>query len=121
MPRILVIEDDAEVRELLERVLTREGYAVSTAANGKQGVASFGEQAFDLVITDIIMPEKDGIEAIMDLKRRRPDLKLIAISGGGRVEPGNYLHSAQLLGANRTLRKPFTNDEIVAAVRELLG
>lgn len=121
MPRILVIEDDDEVRDLLESLLTREGHVVATAANGKQGVAAFLAAPFDLVITDIIMPEKDGIEAIMDLRRGRPDLKLIAISGGGRAEPENYLHSAQLLGANRTLRKPFTNEAIVAAVKELLG
>lgn len=121
MLRILIIEDDEEIRDLLDRLLTREGYAVSTAANGKQGVVAFRAEPFDMVITDIIMPEKDGIEAIMDLKRERPDLKLIAISGGGRADPENYLHSAQLLGANRTLRKPFTNDAILAAVRELLN
>lgn len=120
MARILIIEDDEEVRDLLDSLLTREGHEVATAANGKQGVAAFTEQPFDLVITDIIMPEKDGIEAIMDLRRGRPQLKLIAISGGGRAEPENYLHSAQLLGANRTLRKPFSNEAIVAAVRELL-
>ena len=121
MPRILIIEDDDEVRELLESLLTRKGHIVATAANGKQGVAAFVDNPFDLVITDIIMPEKDGIEAIMDLRRGRPDLKLIAISGGGRAEPENYLHSAQLLGANRTLRKPFSNEAIMAAVREMLG
>lgn len=121
MPRILVIEDDDEVRELLESLLTRDGHEVATAANGKLGVATFLAQPFDLVITDIIMPEKDGIEAIMDLRRGRPELKLIAISGGGRAEPENYLHSAHLLGANRTLRKPFTNEAIVAAVNDLLG
>ncbi|MBM4132114.1 response regulator, partial [bacterium] len=85
-----------------------------------QGVAAFLAQPYDLVITDIIMPEKDGIEAIMDLRRGRPGLRLIAISGGGRAEPESYLHSAQLLGADRTLRKPFSNEAIVAAVAELL-
>lgn len=121
MPRILIIEDDGEIRDLLERLLTREGHTVATAINGKQGVVAFRANPFDMVITDIIMPEKDGIEAIMDLKRERPDLKLIAISGGGRADPENYLHSAQLLGATRTLRKPFTNDAILATVKELLG
>lgn len=120
MARILIIEDDDEVRDLLESLLSREGHEVETAANGKQGVAAFLARPFDLVITDIIMPEKDGIEAIMDLRRGRPGLKLIAISGGGRVEPDNYLHSAQLLGADRTLRKPFSNEAIVAAVADLL-
>lgn len=120
MARILIIEDDDEVRDLLESLLAREGHEVETAANGKRGVAAFLARPFDLVITDIIMPEKDGIEAIMDLRRGRPGLKLIAISGGGRVEPDNYLHSAQLLGADRTLRKPFSNEAIVAAVADLL-
>ncbi len=89
MPRILIIEDDEEIRDLLESLLTREGYTVATAANGKQGVAAFLAQPFDLVITDIIMPEKDGIEAIMDLRRGRPELKLIAISGGGGLFSGS--------------------------------
>ncbi len=120
MARILIIEDDDEVRALLESLLAREGHEVESAANGKHGVAAFQARPFDLVITDIIMPEKDGIEAIMDLRRGRPGLKLIAISGGGRVEPDNYLHSAQLLGADRTLRKPFSNEAIVAAVADLL-
>lgn len=120
MARILVIEDDNEVREFLESLLGRAGYQTMAAANGKEGVELFHAHAFDLVITDIIMPEKDGIEAIMDLRRGRPGLKLIAISGGGRAEPENYLHSAQLLGASRTLRKPFSNEAIVAAVQELL-
>lgn len=121
MARVLIIEDDEEVRDLLENLLSREGYDVGTAANGKLGVEAFLDRPFDLVITDIIMPEKDGIEALMDLRRGRPELKLIAISGGGRAEPESYLHSAQLLGANRTLRKPFANEAILAAVKELIG
>ena len=121
MARILVIEDDNEVRDYLESVLTRDGYEVEGASNGKDGVASFQRNPVDLVITDIIMPEKDGIETIMDLKRSNKDLKVIAISGGGRAEPENYLHSAKLIGANLTLRKPFTNEEMLRAVRELLS
>ena len=113
MSRILVIEDDDEVRALLESLLTRDGHVVATAANGKQGVAAFLAEPFDLVITDIIMPEKDGIEAIMDLRRGRPDLKLIAISGGGRAEPQNYLPSAQLRGANRTQRIQHTQAQVI--------
>jgi len=121
MKKILVIEDDTEVREYLENVLGRAGYAVVSAANGKDGVTRFNDQPVDLVITDIIMPEKDGIETIIDLRRGRSELKVIAISGGGRAEPENYLHSARLLGADRTLRKPFTNEDILGAVRELIG
>lgn len=121
MASILIIEDDREVREYLESVLSRAGYEVMSATNGKDGVALFAGNPVDLVITDIIMPEKDGIETIIDLRRDRESLCVIAISGGGRAEPENYLHSARLLGADRTLRKPFTNQELLAAVRDLVG
>ncbi len=122
MARILIIEDDNEVREYLESVLSRAGYEVISASNGKEGVDLFQQgPAADLVITDIIMPEKDGIETIMDLRRSNTDLKVIAISGGGRAEPENYLHSARLLGANRTMKKPFTNQEMLDSIKELLG
>lgn len=120
MARILIIEDDNEVRDYLESVLSRDGYDVAGASNGKDGVALFQQDPADLVITDIIMPEKDGIETILDLKRSNPGLKVIAISGGGRAEPENYLHSAKLIGANLTLRKPFTNEAMLEAVRSLL-
>jgi len=117
---ILIIEDDNEVREFLESVLTRAGYQTHTAANGREGVQVFRTGNFDLVITDIIMPEKDGIETIMDMKRERSDLRVLAISGGGRAEPDNYLESARLLGADATMKKPFTNQEIIATVKQLL-
>ena len=120
MARILVIEDDNEVREYIDSVLSRHGYEVETAGNGKDGVEIFRDNPVDLVITDIIMPEKDGIETIMDLKRHHSSLKIIAISGGGRAEPENYLHSAKLIGAHVTLRKPFTNEEMLQAVEDLL-
>nr|MEE4269513.1 response regulator [Candidatus Krumholzibacteria bacterium] len=120
MARILIIEDDNEVREYLESVISRAGYEVISAENGKEGVELFATQPADLVVTDIIMPEKDGIETIMDLRRANPGLKVIAISGGGRSEPENYLHSARLLGANRTMKKPFTNQEMLAAIADLL-
>ncbi len=120
MATILIIEDDTQVRAYLDNLLRRAGHVTETAADGKEGVAVFREKSVDLVVTDIIMPEKDGIETIADMKRIRPDLKVIAISGGGRSEPGNYLHSAYLLGADRTIKKPFNNKDILAAVRELL-
>ena len=120
MSRILIIEDDNEVRDYLESVLSRAGYDVVAATNGKDGVELYHAEPADLVITDIIMPEKDGIETIMDLRRNNTSLKVIAISGGGRAEPENYLHSARLLGADKTMRKPFTNEEMLEAVEQLL-
>lgn len=124
MAKILIIDDDDFTRELLVKLLTRNGYEVATAADGKLGVTMFEADPADLVITDIVMPEKDGIETITDLRRRNPDLKIIAMSGGDRRPADvsrNYLHSAKLIGANRSLQKPFENDEILAAVRELLN
>lgn len=121
MATILVIEDDREVREYLVEVLHRAGHKVRAAANGRDGVAMFRELPAQVVITDIIMPEKDGIETILDLRREHPRLKVIAISGGGRSTPENYLHSARLLGADRAFRKPFSNEEILTAVAELAG
>lgn len=119
MATILVIDDDQEVRDFLVAVLERAGHEVTTAGNGRDGVAMFREHAVQVVITDIIMPEKDGIETILDLRREHPDLKVIAISGGGRTTPENYLHSARLLGADRAMRKPFKNEEILRAIDEL--
>ncbi len=119
MATILVIDDDQEVREFLVTVLERAGHEVSAASNGRDGVVMFRENPVQVVITDIIMPEKDGIETILDLRREHPDLKVIAISGGGRTTPENYLHSARLLGADRAMRKPFKNEEILRAVAEL--
>jgi len=119
--RILIIEDDVSVREFLESLLQRAGFDTVTAANGKEGMEVFHTPPVDLVITDIIMPEKDGIETIMDMKRLSPSLKVIAISGGGRSEPEDYLHSARLLGADDAIKKPFNNDDILDSVRALLG
>ena len=124
MARILIIEDDPLTREWLESLLTRNGYEVDAATNGKEGVAHFEANAADLVITDIVMPEKDGIETITDLKRRHPDLKIIAISGGDRRPADvsrNYLHSAKLIGADRSMQKPIENLDILEAVRTLLS
>ncbi len=120
MTRILIIEDDDLVRDYLVDVLRRAGYEVEAAADGRAGVELFRARAMDLVITDIIMPEKDGIETIMDLRRDNARLKVMAISGGGRTEPENYLNSARLLGADVTMKKPFSNKELLAAVSELL-
>ena len=119
MATVMVIEDDQEVREYLVKVLDRAGHTVRAASNGREGVSMLRDEAAEIVITDIIMPEKDGIETILDLRREHPGLKVIAISGGGRSTPENYLHSARLLGADRAFRKPFKNEEILAAVAEL--
>jgi len=118
--RILVIDDDGEVREMICKMLTNEGHEVIEAVNGKEGcdmVRSNSE--LDLVITDLIMPEKEGIETIRDLKANYPELKVLAISGGGKGNAQDYLYIAKGIGADSTLKKPFISQELLVAVQEL--
>ncbi len=119
--RILIIEDDAEVRELLRTLLSRAGYAISVASDGIEGIHAYRTDPADLIITDLVMPGKEGLETIVDLRREFPDLKIIAISGGGLDGQSNYLNAARLCGATMTFQKPFKNQEIIDAVNELLN
>lgn len=120
MPRVLLIEDNEQVGALLGLFLEREGFAVTRAANGREGLDLFRGQGADLVITDIVMPEKDGLETILELRRRQPAVKIIAISGGGRIGGEVYVESARRLGAARTFVKPVDRVDLIQAVRELL-
>ncbi len=119
MIRILVIDDDFQMREMLGVILERKGYDVKTASDGKAALQLQSKKPFDIVITDIIMPEKEGLETISELRRGYPRLKIIAISGGGQYKPEGYLELAKQLGADRVLAKPFGSWEILGAVREL--
>ena len=121
MARILVIDDDDQIRTALEHVLQLEGHEVISAANGREGIKVFEERGADLIITDIIMPDKEGLETIMELKTRYPDAKIVAISGGGCIEPGSYLQLAAKMGASHTLIKPFEREDLLEAVRNLLA
>lgn len=118
--RILVIDDDEQIRILLRRVMEWAGYEVQEAENGRQGMRFQRSNPADLVITDLIMPEQEGLETIRELKKEFIDLKIIAISGGGRIGPEAYLPAAGELGANRVFSKPFDVKVILQAVQELL-
>ena len=120
MSNILIIEDDEQVRSMLRILLGLAGYEVEDAPDGKEGLRLFQQKPFDLIITDILMPGKDGMETIIEMRREFPDVKIIAISGGGRIIPDYYLDSAKLFGAMRTLAKPFEQKELLEMVRELL-
>ncbi|MBU1941143.1 MAG: response regulator [Candidatus Thermoplasmatota archaeon] len=120
MERILVIDDDVCVLNLLHFVLVCEGYEVLKASGGKEGMKLHRENPVDLIITDLIMPEKDGIEIIRELTSESPNIKIIAISGGGQIGPEDYLHMAKVFGAKRTLAKPIGRDELVRTVKEVL-
>ena len=120
MSKILVLEDDAKLRELLRETLENEGHVVADAADGDAGIRAFKRSPADLVISDIFMPEKDGLDVIRELKGDFPEVKIIAISGGGRIEKGTYLMAASGMGADRIIEKPFEIQDLLDAVRELL-
>ena len=120
MGSILIIEDDTEVRNMLKIMVQRAGFLVQTAKNGLEGVNAFRRSPSDIVITDIVMPEKEGLETILELREYYPDVKIIAISGGGRHDAKNYLQSAKDFGADYIFDKPFRQKEILAAIKDLL-
>lgn len=121
MALILVIEDVDEVRSVLRRMLEAEGHEVVEAADGGTGIEQYRKKAADLVITDIIMPDKEGLETIRELRRDFPKVKIIAVSGGGRIGPHDYLDLAERFGAQRTIKKPFDQKELIEAVNEVLS
>ncbi|HXV26212.1 MAG TPA: response regulator [Alphaproteobacteria bacterium] len=120
MAVVLVIEDDDHLRRLLRAVLERAGHTVEDAPNGAVGLKTFSSRPADIVVTDIIMPEKEGLETIIELKRDYPKVKIIAISGGGARLDAQYLPSAKALGADMTIEKPFEPREVIEAVGGLL-
>ncbi|MDH3393490.1 MAG: response regulator [Desulfobulbaceae bacterium] len=120
MKRILVIDDDTQIREMLREILVKEGYEVAVAENGKDAIAIQQASPCDVIITDLIMPEQDGVETIMEFIQKDPTAKIIAISGGGRIGPRDYLEMAEALGAKKTFYKPFKRQDILTAVKELL-
>jgi len=120
MARILIIEDDAQISVMLRRTLARNGYEVVEASDGNEGLKCYRENPADLVITDIIMPKKEGIETIMELRRDFPRVPIIAISGGGQFGLRKYLNAAKDFGADYTFTKPVDRKELLNAVRELL-
>ena len=120
MARILVIDDEDLARYAVRTILERAGHQVEEAKDGARGVARQREAPFDVVITDIIMPNREGIETIMDLRRDFPHTPVIAISGGGRVGPSDYLRMSVQLGARGALAKPFTPEELLEQVTTCL-
>lgn len=118
--RILLIEDDPQIRKLFKIKLSSEGYEVIDAPDGKEGLRLYRMEIPDLVITDLVMPVKEGIEVITELKKDFPDVRIIAISGGGRNNPEIYLNIAKHLGAQKIFTKPVDWPELIAGVKGLL-
>lgn len=120
MARILIIDDESQIRSMLRLMLERAGYEIAEAPDGIEGIRQYRENPADLIITDLIMPNKDGIGMIIDLKKEFPKVKIIAMSGGGVNRPEGYLDGAKKLGATRTLTKPIDREEMLKAVKETL-
>ncbi len=120
MALILVIDDDEQIRTMLRITLEKSGYDVQVAKDGNEGLDVFRQYQPDLVISDIVMPEKEGIETIKELRLLSPDLKIIAISGGGVVSPEVYIELARGMGADHGLTKPIEYSDLIGAVRDLL-
>ena len=120
MARILLIDDDDAVRDMLHQMLVQLGHIVIEGRNGKEGLELLPNANADLLITDIVMPEMEGLELLMELRKKQPPMKIIAISGGGRGNAAEYLRAAKFLGASHVLAKPFTNEALLSAINELL-
>jgi len=121
MNKVLIVDDDQQIRNMLRITLEREGYEVIEAADGMEALTAYKTQAVDLVVTDIVMPEKEGIELIMELKGIDPAVKIIAISGGGRINPEDYLKWARRFGVKHTFSKPVDRQKLLDAVATLLA
>ncbi|HWE76043.1 MAG TPA: response regulator [Stellaceae bacterium] len=120
MKKILVIEDNAIVRNTMMRILQTAGYTVVTANDGLEGINQFRKEMPDLVISDIIMPQQEGIGTIRQLLAEFPGTKIIAISGGGRIGNTDFLQIARKLGAVDALPKPFDPDDLLGRIRSCL-
>lgn len=121
MERILIIDDEPSILEVLRKILQFEGYDVVTAANGEEGLELFRQTPCDLVITDMVMPTKDGLQTILDLRTEKPDLPVIAMSGGGTISKERYLAVAGYLDRVITIAKPFSVGSVSEAVSKLLS
>ena len=121
MASILLVDDDEQLRTMLGEVLRRAGYEVRLASDGAEAIKLYRSHPTDLIITDLVMPEKEGLEMIRELRRDRPEVRIIAMSGGGRSGKANCLKVAKALGAQQVLDKPFSHQEILEAIREVLA
>lgn len=120
MARVLIIDDNTEFCAILQTHLETAGHAVATASRARTGLEMLEQQSFDLLLTDILMPEVDGIEVLRIVKRRWPGLPVIAVSGGGQIAARDLLEMVDHLGADRVLQKPVRREDLLAAIDTLL-
>jgi CheY-like chemotaxis protein len=118
---ILIVDDEPAIRELLGIMLSTCGHTVATAEDGLQAPKVMATRHIDVVITDLLMPERDGLEFITELRRKYPSVKIIAMSGGGHIARDSYLRIAKTFGAHFMLEKPFSQADVVGAVEAVLA
>ncbi|VGO19810.1 response regulator [Pontiella sulfatireligans] len=121
MARILIIDDDETIRNVFKRFLAGKGHVVEVASNGREGLRLIEAEMPELVITDIMMPETDGLEVVMAVRGKCETVPIIAISGGMHAMPMDFLPMAKKFGARKVLYKPVELDDLLAAVDEVLG
>ena len=120
MGRILVIDDDPAMRGSMRRILERDGHDLREAGDRAEGLRLFRAEPADVVVTDVLMPGKEGMETIVELREEAPDVRILVVSGGGTMLGESTLSDAQALGADASLAKPFTVDQLRSAVAVLL-
>ncbi|MBI9111304.1 response regulator [Maridesulfovibrio ferrireducens] len=120
MPRILVVDDDPISRQILRAMLEKEGHVVSEAEDGVKALNNYDKSSIDLVITDIFMPEKEGVQTVRELIKENPDVKIIAVSGGSSSANYDSLDWIKMFGVKYTFTKPFDSKAIISAIDELL-
>ncbi len=121
MARILIADDDSDVRAMLRITLEREGFEVDEAGNGREALQRYRATPADVVLLDLIMPEMEGMETIRVLSSENPGVRIIAMSGGGRFGPETYLSLAGKCGAARCFTKPIDREELLQAIRQLVA
>jgi DNA-binding NtrC family response regulator len=119
--KILIVDDEAAIRKMMRVVLGNDIYEFAEAANGLEAQTLLEKEIFDLVISDVIMPDCDGIELVMAVRHKFPDIKIIIMSGGGRIRASHYLDLASKLGATRVFEKPFDTAALRTAVQDMLS
>jgi CheY-like chemotaxis protein len=121
MSHILVVEDSEDLRFIIKDILKKAGHQVSEACDGSEVAQILAEASIDLVITDILMPEQEGVQTILQIRRNQPDIRIIGMSGGGAGGAEHYLEMAREFGANATMQKPFKKAQLLELVDTVLG
>ena len=121
MAQVLIVDDDLQIRKVFSKLIEAEGHKVWVAEDGNQGLKELAKRPIDLIISDILMPDKDGLEMIDEVKKTYPNIKIIAISGGGQISSKEYLNLANHMGVVKSIPKPIMRNELIKTIKEVLA